>query len=146
MRNSDAMNENRTISTETADRLRHLAGRISPEELSEVWVFPPMEDVDGSDEFHLFTRRITDGVFSVCAAEFGDDEPARVTVYGAVPESRVPRLVAGFRSRLGDGREPLYLPIFGSLERWRLAVGADPETPDAEPGAVEHPAPEAIAV
>ena len=117
-----------SISDETAGRLRRLAGRIPPDELSEVWVFPPLDDVEGSDEFHLFTRRMGDGVFRVCAAEFAGDNgktEARVTVYGAVPEARVPRLVAGFRDRLGDGREPLYLPIFGSLERWRLAVGAD---------------------
>ena len=140
-----------TISELTAARLRRLAGRIPPDELSEVWVFPPLEDIDGSDEFHLFTRRMSEGVYRVCAAEFPGDpdgngttngaangtangtaavdgnkagEP-RVTVYGAVPESRVPRLVAGFRDRLGDGRQPLYLPIYGSLERWRLAVGVD---------------------
>lgn len=148
MRNGNAVNgrtENgsaETISELTAARLRRLAGRIPPDELSEVWVFPPLEDIEGSDEFHLFTRRMSEGVYRVCAAEFPGDggkdgaangpavngeqagEP-RVTVYGAVPESRVPRLVAGFRDRLGDGREPLYLPIYGSLERWRLAVGVD---------------------
>ncbi|MGD8496438.1 MAG: hypothetical protein PVF05_09635 [Gemmatimonadales bacterium] len=116
-----------TISEETAGRLRYLAGRIPPEELSEVWVFPPLDDIDGSDEFHLFTRRMSEGVYRVCAAEFAGDAQARVSVYGAVPESRVQRVVDGFRDRLGESREPLYLPIFGSVERWRLAVGADPQ-------------------
>lgn len=116
------------IPEETAGRLRRLEGRIPPEELSEVWVFPPLDDVEHSEEFHLFTRRMSEGVFRVCAAEFTSENgewEARVTVYGAVPESRVQRLVNGFRDRLGDRREPLYLPIFGSLERWRLAVGPD---------------------
>lgn len=186
MRNGSAVNGNtengstETISELTAARLRRLAGRIPPDELSEVWVFPPLEDIEGSDEFHLFTRRMSEGVYRVCAAEFPGDsgkegaaaaaaggaangaangsasatvvdgkragEP-RVTVYGAVPESRVPRLVAGFRDRLGDGREPLYLPIFGSLERWRLAVGVD--APKSVPDDGETPADtpaEAIAV
>lgn len=176
MRNGNAVNGNagygsngnagsgnaETISELTAARLRRLAGRIPPDELSEVWVFPPLEDIEGSDEFHLFTRRMSEGVYRVCAAEFPGDsdtnggangttngkangsvvdekkagEP-RVTVYGAVPESRVPRLVAGFRDRLGDGREPLYLPIYGSLERWRLAVGVDApkSVPDEVAGA-----------
>lgn len=167
MRNGNAVNgrtENgstETISELTAARLRRLAGRIPPDELSEVWVFPPLEDIEGSDEFHLFTRRMSEGVYRVCAAEFPGDpdndsaangasnggvvdgkktrEP-RVTVYGAVPESRVPRLVAGFRDRLGDGREPLYLPIYGSLERWRLAVGVDAES-DAAAEAADSAAP-----
>jgi hypothetical protein len=124
-------------------------------------VFPPLEDVEGSDEFHLFTRRMSEGVYRVCAAEFPGDtanksegstggvegkksgEP-RVTVYGAVPESRVPRLVAGFRDRLGDGREPLYLPIFGSIERWRLAVGVD--AAEGAAGTASVPTTEAMAV
>lgn len=174
MRNGNAVNgSTETISELTAARLRRLAGRIPPDELSEVWVFPPLEDIEGSDEFHLFTRRMSEGVFRVCAAEFpgdggkndaaggtngsaagsatgssattGDGKKAgepRVTVYGAVPESRVPRLVAGFRDRLGDGREPLYLPIYGSLERWRLAVGVDAEAEvdaDADIGAADEP-------
>ncbi len=181
MRNGNAVNgrtertENgstESISELTAARLRRLAGRIPPDELSEVWVFPPLEDIEGSDEFHLFTRRMSEGVYRVCAAEFpgdggkdgaadgangsaagsatgssattGDGEKAgepRVTVYGAVPESRVPRLVAGFRDRLGDGREPLYLPIYGSLERWRLAVGvdADAEAADEPKGGAAPP-------
>lgn len=171
MRNGNAVNGNtengstETISELTAARLRRLAGRIPPDELSEVWVFPPLEDIEGSDEFHLFTRRMSEGVYRVCAAEFPGDsgkngtahgtgngttgatavdgktagEP-RVTVYGAVPESRVPRLVAGFRDRLGDGREPLYLPIYGSHERWHLAVGVDaPEGASDDAAAAEGP-------
>lgn len=126
------------IPAETIERLRRLAGSIPPEELSEIWIFPPLDDVEGSDEFHLFTRCVGEGVYRVCAAEFTTAGITRVTVYGAVPEGRVPRLVAGFRHRLGDRRDPLHLPIFGSLARWRLAVGADPE-PD--PGQ-EAPAPE----
>jgi hypothetical protein len=121
------------ISADTIERLRLLAGSIPPEELSEVWIFPPLEDVDGSDEFHLFTRRVGEGVFRVCAAEFAASVVARVTVYGAVPEGRVPGLVAGFRRRLGDRNDPLHLPIFGSLERWRLVVGADPAPEQGAP-------------
>lgn len=179
MRNGNAVNGNtengstETISELTATRLRRLAGRIPPDELSEVWVFPPLEDIEGSDEFHLFTRRMSEGVYRVCAAVFPGDsgkdaaadgaangsasatavdgkttgEP-RVTVYGAVPESRVPRLVAGFRDRLGDGREPLYLPIYGSLERWRLAVGVDApkSVPDEDAETPAETPTEALAV
>jgi hypothetical protein len=134
MQNGSEMNDTQepgAIPADTIERLRRLAGSIPPDELSEVWIFPPLDDVDGSDEFHLFTRRVGDGVFRVCAAAFPASEVTRVPAYGAVPEERVPRLVAGFRRRLGDRRDPLHLPIFGSLERWRLVVGADPD-PEAD--------------
>ncbi len=124
---AQTMNGQDPITPETIERLRKLAGSIPPEELSEVWVFPPLPDLEDSEEFVLFTRRVADGVFRVCAAEFAGGETVRVTVYGAVPETRVMNLVAGFRRRLGDRRDPLYLPIFGSSDRWRLVVGADPE-------------------
>ncbi len=130
MQNGNAahrINGQGTIAPETIGRLRRLAGSIPPEELSEVWVFPPLPDLENSEEFVLFTRRMSEGVFRVCAAEFTRGETARVTIYGAVPEARVRNVVAGFQRRLGDRREPLHLPIFGSTERWRLVVGADPE-------------------
>ena len=130
MQNGNAahtMNDQDPITQETIERLRKLAGSIPPEELSEVWVFPPLPDLEDSEEFVLFTRRVAEGVFRVCAAEFAHGETVRVTVYGAVPETRVMNLVAGFRRRLGDRRDPLYLPILGSSDRWRLVVGADPE-------------------
>lgn len=160
MQNGNGMNgtqESEAIPTDTIERLRRLAGSIPPEELSEVWIFPPLDDVEGSDEFHLFTRRVSEGVFRVCAAEFADSGVARVTVYGAVPEARVPGLVAGFRRRLGERHDPLHLPIFGSRERWRLVVGADPEpelearadgagASDAGAAANELPREEALAV
>lgn len=130
MQNGNAvhsMNGQGTIAPETIERLRMLASSVPPEELSEVWVFPPLQDLENSEEFVLFTRRMSEGVFRVCAAEFNRGESARVTVYGAVPEARVMNVVAGFQRRLGDRREPLHLPIFGSRDRWRLVVGADPE-------------------
>jgi len=124
---AQSMNGHGMIAPETIGRLRMLASNIPPEELSEVWVFPPLPDLEDSQEFVLFTRRMSEGVFRVCAAEFTRGESARVTVYGAVPEARVMNVVAGFQRRLGDRREPLHLPIFGSVDRWRLVVGADPE-------------------
>jgi hypothetical protein len=53
------------------------------------------------------------------------DGVRRITEYGAVPSHRVPRLVAGFRERLGDHRNPLHFEIAGDLESWDRLV--DPE-------------------
>jgi hypothetical protein len=54
----------------------------------------------------------------------GDGAPAqtdrvrRITEYGAVPSHRVSRVVAGFRERLGDHREPFHFEIGGSADSW----------------------------
>lgn len=46
------------VSDELARRLRALARAVSPEEMGELWIFPPLSDMDGSAEFLLFTRRL----------------------------------------------------------------------------------------
>lgn len=46
------------VSDELTRRLRALARAVSPEELGELWIFPPLSDMDGSAEFLLFTRRL----------------------------------------------------------------------------------------
>lgn len=50
------------------------------------------------------------------------DGMRRITEYGAVPSHRVSRLVAGFRERLGDHRNPLHFAIGGSAENWGRLV------------------------
>ncbi len=63
----------------------------------------------------------------------GDRAPAaadsvrRITEYGAVPSHRVSRVVAGFRERLGDHREPYHFEIGGSAVSWGELVR--PEEP-----------------
>jgi hypothetical protein len=46
----------------------------------------------------------------------------RITEYGAVPSHRVSRVVAGFRARLGDHREPFHFEIGGSVDNWGQLV------------------------
>jgi hypothetical protein len=50
------------------------------------------------------------------------DRVRRITEYGAVPSHRVSRVVAGFRERLGDHREPLHFEIAGSEDSWMRLV------------------------
>jgi hypothetical protein len=127
-----------------ATRLRDLGQRIAPAEISDVWVFPPLSHLEGSTEFLLFTRFLPDEMRHLCGAEFnvgngnghapagngtngngnGSGEPGavdpvrRITEYGAVPSHRVSRVVAGFRDRLGDHREPFHFEIGGSADSW----------------------------
>jgi hypothetical protein len=146
--------------SEVATRLRDLGRRIAPAEISDVWVFPPLSHLEGSAEFLLFTRILPDEMRHLCGAEFADGEgngnghvthgngasngngngnggPAlesnrcrRITEYGAVPSHRVPRVVAGFRERLGDHREPLHFEIGGSMESWGRLIDVEDDTAD----------------
>lgn len=49
-----------TLPSELAWRLREVESAVSPEEIAEIWVFPPLSDVEGSSEFLLFTRFLGD--------------------------------------------------------------------------------------
>jgi hypothetical protein len=66
----------------------------------------------------------------------GDGAPAapdrvrRITEYGSVPSHRVPRVVAGFRARLGEHREPFHFEIGGSADSWGQLVQAEESAPD----------------
>lgn len=132
---------------EVATRLRDLGQRIAPAEISDVWVFPPLAHLEGSTEFLLFTRFLPDEMRHLCGAEFAADNGngngqvvngngngngnghttpvdrvRRITEYGAVPSHRVSRVVAGFRERLGDHREPFHYEIGGSADSWGKLV------------------------
>jgi hypothetical protein len=128
-----------------SERLRSLEGRVPPNEISDLWVFPPLSDLEDSREFVLFTRRLPDEMRRVCAAEFpaasggvdaggnghatgnGRGANVRITEYGRVPSGRVSRVVEGFRRRLGDDREPLHLRIEGRPDSWdRLLAPQSP--------------------
>ena len=53
------------------------------------------------------------------------DRVRRITEYGAVPSHRVSRVVAGFRERLGDHREPFHFEIGGSADSWGKLVSLE---------------------
>lgn len=136
------------ITQELARRLREVGRAVSPSEIGELWIFPPLADVEESAEFLLFTRvlqedrrrlysarlrRLADGEDPHTAdgngngggpaAANGDGSgPAsrkhEITEHGSVPADRVPRLVERFRRRVGEGGEPTHLVIDGSPERW----------------------------
>jgi len=58
------------------------------------------------------------------------DRVRRITEYGAVPSHRVPRVVAGFRARLGEHREPFHFEIGGSADSWGQLVEVEEAAPD----------------
>lgn len=141
---------------EVANRLRDLGQRIAPAEISDIWVFPPLPNLEGSTEFLLFTRFLPDEMRHLCGAEFtaghgngsgqaangngngngtggpapADDRVRRITEYGAMPSHRVSRVVAGFRERLGDHSEPLHFEIGGCADSWGRLVSVEEPAAD----------------
>lgn len=104
-------------------RLRELGRTVSPSEIAELWVFPPLETLAGSTEFFLFTRFDGDRrrLYSAClppGVRPNGNSGQRIIEHGLVPPDRVPGMVAQLQRRLGESSEPVHLDIGGSDERW----------------------------
>lgn len=56
------------VSEDVARRLRAVGRAVSPEEIGDLWIFPPLEDVEHSAEFLLFTRRLEAGKLRLYSA------------------------------------------------------------------------------
>lgn len=105
-----------------AHRLEALARTVSPLEIAELWVFPPLAELESSAEFFLFTRFHGEERRTLYSARLqrdnGSDAKQVVVEHGSVPADRVPRLVQRLQRRLGDGGQPLHAVIEGSATRW----------------------------
>ena len=60
------------VDSELAVRLRALEHSVSPAEISDLWVFPPLPDLEDSGDFVLFTRVLPDEMRRICRVEFAD--------------------------------------------------------------------------
>ena len=106
----------------TSNRLDQLGQMIPPPEISEVWVFPPLADVDESEEFFLLTRMNGGNSRRVYSArvlpENGSPAKQIVVEHGTVPADRVQRLVGRLQRRTGQTGQPRHVVIDGLLQRW----------------------------
>ena len=115
-----------STSAQLAERLRHLGETVPPSEIAELWIFPPMVELENSSEFFIFTRFFNGKgrrVYSAGLSGTADAEPVpvddqEILEHGRVPNDRVPRIVERFQRRLGENREPRHLIIEGCEERW----------------------------
>jgi hypothetical protein len=104
-------------------RLRELGRTISPSEIAEIWVFPPLAALEGSAEFFLFTcfdgdrRRLYSACLSPGVQENGTSGQT-ITEHGLVPADRVHGMVHRLQRRLGDLGEPKHVEIGGCDVRW----------------------------
>lgn len=108
-------------------RLRALGRVVPPPEIAEIWVFPPLAEVDASAEFFLFTRFQDGERRALYSARLLPENgtPARQVVveHGSVPADRVPRLVGRLQRRLGEDRQPRHAVIDGEEGRWEALLG-----------------------
>ncbi len=129
-----------SISAQLAKRLRHLGEAIPPAEIAELWIFPPMVELENSSEFFIFTRFFNGKgrrVYSAGLSGIAEDDTIpvddqEILEHGSVPHDRVPRLVERFQRRLGENREPHHLVIEGCEERWATLFPPDSDAGESE--------------
>ncbi|MDE2719476.1 hypothetical protein [Candidatus Palauibacter polyketidifaciens] len=109
-----------------AARLGDLGRRIPPPRIADVWLFPPLPQVEESSEFFLFTRILEDGGRALYSARMvpANGTPAHQVVveHGRAPANRVPGLVAGLQRRLGQPAAVRHVPIEGDGKRWEALL------------------------
>lgn len=135
------------LSAELIRRLRQLEAFVPPEEMGDLWIFPPLDDPHEAQEFVLFTRMAGEDERAVYSArhqgarpddgapppgdggearnghppseETGNGGPEQAVIeHGRAPAERIPGLVRDLLRRLGDDRAPAHVAIQGSRRRW----------------------------
>ncbi len=119
------------LETDVVHKLRELGRAVSPIEISDLWIFPPLANLASSTEFFLFTRFLSADTRRLCSARIevgnGHAQPSveEVTEFGVVPNSRLERLIEGFKRRLGEEREPVYYQLDGCPQMWDRLVSLE---------------------
>ncbi len=105
-----------------ATRLSAVGERVPPPQIADVWLFPPLSDVESSAEFLLFTRIIDGDVRALYSARMvpANGRPTHQVIveHGRVPADRVPRLVGRLQRRLRQDVPPRHVSIGGRLDHW----------------------------
>ncbi|WP_423924416.1 hypothetical protein [Candidatus Palauibacter sp.] len=105
-----------------AARLGDLSRRVPPPSIADIWLFPPLPQLEDSSEFLLFTRILEDGKRALYSARMvpANGTPAHQVVveHGRAPADRVPSLVAGLQRRLKQPTPARHVSIDGDDERW----------------------------
>lgn len=68
------------LSSDLIRRLRGLERWVSPKQMGEVWIFPPLDEPEGTREFMLFTRMAGDDEREVYSARLRLDAPGKAAV------------------------------------------------------------------
>ncbi len=119
-----------------AARLGDLSQRVPPPRIADVWLFPPLPQVEDSSEFLLFTSILENGgraLYSARMVPANGTPPHQVVVeHGRAPADRVPGLVAGLQRRLGQPNPARHVSIDGDGARWEAFVEQSREADAAD--------------
>lgn len=103
-------------------RLNGISEAVPHLEIAELWLFPPLTDVEESSEFFLFTRFLDGDARALYSARMVPENgaPAHQVIveHGHVPAGRVPRLIGQLQRRLGRTAPPRHVVIDGKRQRW----------------------------
>lgn len=121
-------------------RLTGISEAVPHFEIADLWLFPPLSDVEDSSEFFLFTRFLDGNARALYSARMvpANGTPAHQVIveHGHVPASRIPRLIGQLQRRLGRGSPPRHVIIDGEQQRWedllkeaRAAIDRSADTP-----------------
>lgn len=120
-------------------RLNAVEHVVPPPEIADLWLFPPLPDVESSAEFLLFTRILEGNARALYSARMvpanGTPSHQVIVEHGSVPAARVSRIVGQLQRRLGHHAPPRHVPIEGEPDRWRSLL--ERSGAGEAPGAVE---------
>jgi len=107
-------------------RLGHVGQQVPPLSIADVWLFPPLPEIQHSAEFVLFTRMLEDGCRALYSARLvpANGKPAHQIVleHGRAPADRVIKLVTGLQRRLGQPAPVKHVSIGGDQDRWQALI------------------------
>lgn len=113
------------LSEEVSRRLRDLEGEIPPSEIGELWVFPPLEEPEGSREFVLLTRYGGNGTRRLYSARVPPPEGEHREIPGPFGYTRE-RERETANGRDGDSGEPDDYPDQRVTEHGAMPAGRLP--------------------
>ena len=67
------------VDADLVNRLRALERSVAPTEISDLWVFPPLPELEESGDFVLFTRLLPGEMRRICAVSFTEHESSNGT-------------------------------------------------------------------
>lgn len=99
------------LSEAMSRRLHELEETVPPSEIGEVWVFPPLDEPEGTEEFVLFTRLGENGTRRLYSSRVppSDEERRRLpgpSGYTLQPEREMANRRSRDGSAGGDGADP----------------------------------------
>lgn len=120
-----AENVDERLTEEVSLRLRQLQTRVPPTEIGELWVFPPLDEPEGTREFVLFTRFGDNGTRRLYSARIPPSDEEHRELPGPSGYTREREREMANR-RNGDGGDDREVPEQRITEHGAMPAGRLP--------------------